>query len=366
MKIVFFINSLQQQRCYKRMREFQANGYEIEAYGFEREGNRVPMVEGISVTTIGYIPFVMPYHKRMQLMYNSIKPIARQYKNDRNTIFYYFLLDIAIAARLCTRHNYIYEESDISQAYIKNPLVRHTLDIIDRNTIRHSLLTVFTSSGFIEYHYGNKTVRNAVIVPNRLDKRILDFPYTPEPTDVKHLRFAYIGHIRHRATLTFANTIATQFPQHEMHLYGTIRPELHFEDVKAPNIITHGSFINPDDLPQIYSQTDIVIAPEYDENEINGRYAEPNKLYDAIYFRRPIITNPDTHTADIILQRHIGYVINFTVQEITDFVNSLTADKLQRATDSLNAIPQHEALNDNPLLFDKLMNSKNCKYHGLF
>ena len=353
MKIVFFINSLQQQRCYKRMREFIANGYEVEAYGFQRQGQHVPMVEGINVTAIGEISNATPYRKRLQLMYNAIKPIARKYKNDRNTIFYYFLLDIALAARLATNHTYIYEESDLSHTYINNPLVRHTLDIIDRHIIRRSLLTVFTSSGFIKYHFKNKTINNAVVVPNKLDKRITNFPYTPQPTDINHIRFAYVGHIRHQDTYTFAEIIARHFPQHEMHLYGTIQPQLHFDELHAGNIFIHGSFTNPDDLPNIYGQTDIIIS-EYDSNEINGRYAEPNKLYDAIYFRKPIVTNSGTHTADIILQRQIGFAIRFTPQDITDFINSLTTDRLQTIIDHLNAIPLHEALNDNPQLFEKL------------
>ena len=37
-KIIFFINAITITRCIKRIEEFIDNGYEVEAYGFERGG----------------------------------------------------------------------------------------------------------------------------------------------------------------------------------------------------------------------------------------------------------------------------------------------------------------------------------------
>ncbi len=360
MKIIFIINSIQQQRCYKRIREFMANGYEVEAYGFEREGGKVPIVSGIEVTTIGYISSEMSYFQRYKIMRQAIKNIICKYENDKNTIFYYFLLDVAIAAYSISKHQFIYEESDLSQAYINNKIIRTSLDIIDRYIIKHSLLTVFTSSGFLKYHFDGKEKNNIIIIPNKLDKRILDYQYKTQPIDYQKIKFGYIGHIRHKATLNFATTIAQFFPEHEIHLYGTIRPEIKIQDLcnQYNNVIYHGCFTNPDDLPSIYENIDLLIAPEYDEYEENGKYAEPNKLYDAIYFRKPIITNPNTHTADIINSKKIGFIINFNETEIRHFISTLSEDIVEDRINNLNQIPQTEAINHNPQLFNKLINIK--------
>lgn len=355
MKIIFFINSLQQQRCYKRIREFISKGYEIEAYGFEREGSKVPIVKGIEPISLGFISAQMSNAQRLLIMRQAIKPIALRHKHNKDCIFYYFLLDVAMAGYSVSRHPFIYEESDLSQAYIKNKIIRTTLDIIDRHIIKKSILTIFTSSGFLKYHYNGEQKENTIVVPNKLDKRILQFTYNSQPIDYNRIKFGYVGHIRHKSTIRFATIIAQYFPKHEVHLYGTVRPEINIEELKQyNNIYIHGCFTNPDDLPQIYENIDLLLAPEYDEYEENGKYAEPNKLYDAIYFRKPIITNPYTHTAEIIAEQNIGFAIKFDNIHIKQFVETLSKEIIDDKLTSLKQISQQNAINDNPQLFNIL------------
>lgn len=361
MKIIFFLNSLNQQRCYKRIREFAANGYDTEAYGFCRDGKTVPMTDNMHITPLATLHDNTPYRQRLTIMRKSMKNILNQYKNNRQIIFYYFQLDIAIAATSITKHTYIYEQSDLSQAYIKNAIIRNTLNIIDRHIIKHSAITVFTSAGFAHFHFPNNIPDNIIIIPNKLDPKITSFPYSPQPIDFQHIRFSYIGVIRHQATYNFAKVITQHFPQHEIHLYGIIRPEWGHDILnnKPDNLFIHTTFTNPDDLPEIYQNTDILLSPS-DNNNLNGIYSETNKLYEGIYFRKPIIANTGTHTAQIIKQQGIGYELDFNSQEaIRQFISNITPDQIQNIITNLNNIPQTEALNNNPELFRKIQQLDN-------
>ena len=353
MTIIFIANTLGQPLCYKRIREFVVNGYNIKAFGFKRDIRNIPVSRDINIQPIADIPADASYLQRIRPMRQAIGKIINMYGKQPDTLFYYFQLDIAMIATSISNHKYIYEEYDLAHTYIKKRAIRTLLEKIDRRIIRNSQLTIFTSKGFAQYYFGNNIPNKIIIVPNKLDPQIEKLAYTPQTINLQHIRFAYIGIIRHKATYTFAKTIAEYFPQHELHFYGPIDQQWQ-QQLTDANIYFHGTFTNPQDLPDIYQQTDIVLAPEYDIKNINGKYAEPNKLYEAIYFRTPIITNPDTRTAEIINKKGIGFVIDFDTKNIINFVQNLTEQQLADTRNRLNNIPQHEAVNHTPQLFEQI------------
>lgn len=74
--------------------------------------------------------------------------------------------------------------------------------------------------------------------------------------------------------------------------------EIEAESLKdINNIFFHGAFKNPIDLPKIYSKIDFIVAT-YDTTTLNPQYAEPNKIYEAIFFRTPIIVSYNSYLAN--------------------------------------------------------------------
>ena len=61
------------------------------------------------------------------------------------------------------------------------------------------------------------------------------------------------------------------------------RLEDHINWLKFPNVKLHGKFKNPSDLSVIYNKIDLNVIC-YDTTSINVRIAEPNKLYESIFF----------------------------------------------------------------------------------
>lgn len=356
-KVVFIINSVQQQRCLKRIEEFIANGYEVVAYGFTRSAV-IPTTPSFPVEIIGKFSNSMSYAKRMKLMYNALKPIFRKHQHE-DVIYYYFLLDVAMICRLLCTKPYIYEESDLMQTY-QAPLICKVLDYIDRRIISHSLLTIMTSDGFINYHFPQGRPTNVYTVPNRLNTNILNYPILSKQTNPNCLRIAFVGGARFRSVLNFVQVFLDNFPTFEFHFYGN--PSDHIEEFYAlrtmyDNVYFHGAFANPKDLPQIYSQIDLVLAT-YDTRYANVRYAEPNKLYEAIYFETPIIVSKGTYLAQKVEKLGIGYAINaLDNNEVIRFIKSLSPEALQTCADNCRKIDKTATLNHNPAIFNYL-NSK--------
>lgn len=360
-KVVFIINSVQQQRCIKRIEEFITNGYEVQAYGFSRTDTIPTLPENFQIEIIGSFDNRMSYLKRLMLMYKALRPIFRRHIKE-DVIYYYFLLDVAMVCRWLCRKPYIYEESDLMQTYIPSAVIRNILNRIDRYIIRHSLITTMTSEGFAQYHFGTTYPNNIVMVPNRLNSKVLQLPYKASSIDMQHLRFAFVGSARFDSVVNFVQVIATHFPQHEFHFYGTLSDHVvQFQQLidEQSNIYFHGKFSNPKDLPAIYEQIDLVLAT-YDTIYDNVRYAEPNKLYEAAYFRTPIIVSQGTFLASKVKKWGIGFEIDaLNTEQVVSFISSLTRECMERSIDHCSALDRQQLINENPLLFDKL-NSLIC------
>ena len=218
-----------------------------------------------------------------------------------------------------------------------------------------------TSEGFIDYHFGKKRPENIVVVPNRVNPGLMNLPYTMKSQhDWDHLSIAFVGGFRYLSVLNFAEVIGESFPQHEFHAFGNIisnGESLHALCEKYSNIHFHGKFKNPDDLPEIYGSIDLVLA-SYDVTSINAQYAEPNKMYEAIFFRVPIVVSKGTFLSRKVESLGIGYSINgLEKEEIIKFLSGLTKESYENKIKGLNAIPREEAINENPALFEYLRNN---------
>ena len=353
-KIIFIINSIQNQRCIKRIQEFAENGYEIHAYAFSRL-NVTYTDKGFPITIIGNFSNEMSYIKRLPIISKAIKNICRKHMNG---CYYLFGLDIAIAFYLHKGNKpYIYEESDLVHTYINNSIIKNLLAKIDKHIIKHSKMTVFTSMGFAYYHFGDKMPSNCHVIANRLSTKVLALPQVVKK-ESDNLRIGFVGKIRFESVRNFADVFCKRFPKNTFHFYGNSESESEkemFEPLKKyKNCFFHGSFITPNDLPEIYSNIDLVLST-YDISCDNVRYAEPNKLYEAIYFETPIIVSKSTFLAKRVKDLGIGYCINaMDENEIIDFVSNLSKESLSQKIKNAASINKKEAVNYNEVFFNKL------------
>ena len=356
--IIFILNSIQQQRCIKRINEFIDNGYPIRVYGFSRLDIVPNKPDRFNVEVLAHLTNGSSYFSRLRIMRDKLRDVFASHKGE-NVIYYYFMLDVAMACRSLSRAPFIFEESDLAHTTLRKPFITWMLEKIDRQIIRRSLLTVFTSEGFVRYHFGNRPPENCVLIPNRLNSTILSLPLLPHHnTDINHLQIGFVGGARYKSILRFAETIAHRFPQHTFHFFGTLMSELdRLEKLKSyPNIVFYGPFANPADLPDIYSRIDLLVST-YDVEIANVRFAEPNKLYEGAYFDVPIIVSEGTFLAEKVRSLGIGYGVDARSEKsIADFINRLTYDDYYNKQQAASRIDKSTLINHNEAMFKKLGN----------
>lgn len=352
-KIVFIIHALSQPRCIKRVVSLQRAGFECVVYGYNRgnyDVNSFP--EDIEVNVLGVME-----NGNNKNNYKVAKKHLNEIvqKNGKDCIYYTFgfLASFLISFK---KVSFVYEISDILYAYPKYNKVRWLMKLLDKRVIRRAKYVVMTSGGFQQFYglYNSKVI----LMPNKVTDALKDV--SRQPIDRAHsaLRFAFIGAIRYDAIFRFAQTVGEQFPDYEFHFYGGA-PEktlsrVHSLTSRHNNIIYHGPFKSPEDLPRIYGDIDIVVAC-YDTHSLNECIAEPNKLYESILFCRPIVVSSGTYLAKRVAEYGCGYEINpATVDSIVSFIQSLSLKSLNEISEHERQIAAIDVINDTSKLISAL------------
>jgi glycosyltransferase involved in cell wall biosynthesis len=156
--------------------------------------------------------------------------------------------------------------------------------------------------------------------------------------------------------MNFIKVFCGNYPQHEFHIYGGPVSDEFLKLKKYKNCFFHGIFSNPDDLPKIYSELDLLLST-YGNSSENVRYAEPNKLYEAIYFEVPIIVSSGTFLSEKVEKLGIGYSINAqNDDEVINLIKNLTTESLQEKINNEMLIPKEDLIDKNDDFFNKLDN----------
>lgn len=351
--VVFFVFD-PSPRIDRRIREFVSEGYGVEVYGLANENNIRYCHNDVYVYhLIAEMKPGMPYLKRASHLKKILQIIDRQ---RPDTLFYFFTLNVAVVTLLRRRIRFIYEESDMLFDRFSNRTLQKLVIAVNKRIIRKSIQTVFTSEGFADYYFGESVPDNISYITNRVSTSCLKLDYKPSfPTDFNCLKFAFVGNIRYQSIFNVSDYISDS-TQHEFHYYGNAESlsKEQFFRLEKPRVSMHGLFSNPDDLPSIYSSIDFVVCT-YDIKGVNPRYAEPNKLYEAIFFRKPIIVSCDSFLAKKVERLGIGLSLDpNSSEDIASVISKITPELYSRMVQNLNAIPQSSAVNINDGFFKKL------------
>ncbi len=353
-EVVFILSSLCDSHYRKRVEEFVENGYNVAVYGFKRKGlNLQPFP--CKVAELGEISN-LSYFARLPILRKGIKSIAEECKGK---VCFYSSLDVALFARIYVKSNYIYEICDLTELTISNTILRYLLVKLNERVIKKSIITILTSEGFLDF-YNNIPRSKGVLVPNKVSLNCPP-PIISDRADLaeRRLQIGFVGVIRYKTIYNFIKVCSEQRKDIDIHLFGIYSQgdkyadEVRQLEAKCKNIFYHGPFLNPNDLPSIYSQIDMLLCTYTPVP--NVIYAEPNKLYESMYFKCPIIVSADTFLGKKVARMGIGYVVNALDElEIQSFVKTLDIQSYKETLSRCNEIDENECLNVNTELFNVL------------
>ena len=361
-KIIFLVSSISQPRCIKRIQSFIEFGYAVEIYGFNRGVYSVnAFIKGAEINDLGFLPSGNGYIKKFMFAKSLLKTIFKKFR-DKDVIYYAFSFDLAILCKMYSSKIYIYEISDIVYTYFKINILELIFKRIDIWIIKRSFLTIMTSEGFYDYFFPKGNPQNIIVQPNKVSSKLITENRGNEVQTQNKFIFSFVGAFRYPNTVfRLARIIGEKYPQHEFYFWGDSNlTNLAIElSKKHKNIKYFGAFKNPEDLVKIYKTTDVVVAC-YDIETLNERIAEPNKLYEAMFFIKPIIVSKETFLAKKVSDYKCGFAIDATNDlDICQFIDKLNVEKLNEIKFNIKKIKLSEMIDDDAKkIIDYVTNTK--------
>lgn len=357
MKIVFIAPSTSQPRILKRIVSLKYAGFDVKVYAYDRgvyNCNNFP--PNIDVELLGNLKDGENYWAKIRTMNRDILRIISI--EGRYNVIYYSFGYFGSFCLMLHKVKYLYEMSDVLYGYKKFNLIRPIMKFVDKIMVKRSEITLMTSEGFQNFLFGGKKQNNVLLQPNKLNAYFLDKErHFQKVNSTINLKFAFIGAIRYPNTiLRFARIIGNYYPNHEFHFYGDSIMAKEFQEATSQfnNVIFHGAFRNPYDLEAIYHNIDIV-ACCYENESLNERIAEPNKLYEAAFFGKPIIVSKNTFLASQIEKYGCGWAIDaYSDESIRCFIDKLSPDEYNRIVEAEMNLPKNFLIDNPKILIDQL------------
>lgn len=361
-KVIFILSSISQPRCIKRIQGFLANNIDLQIYGFDRGRQNInASIKEQEIHILVKQSQGKNYIKRLFQAHKAIRGVKKIHEN-KEVLYYSFGFLPTLLLKLSGIKYYVYEISDIFYGYKKFSYFRWAFKIVDKILIKKSTLTVMTSEGFSYYLFKDNPPKNIVFQPNKMDHSFTNKKILAPRNDFREkIIFSFIGSFRSPRTIfRFARIIGEKYSNYEFHFYGDSQLTGEVIDLakKFNNIKYFGPFKNPEQLSNIYSKIDILIAC-YDNQELNERILEPNKFYEALYFRKPIIVSEKTFLAERVKHFGCGFTINALNDEsIVTFINSIDIKNLNKIKTNIKKIDLKEIIDDNSIGIIKYLNKK--------
>lgn len=361
-RIVFVSTAITAPYVLKKIKAFRKNGFDTILYAYNRgdDFERLDTQNIGKIVDLGYIESGRGYIKKLFLHIKSLNRIFRE-NSSKDSLFILFMFDLAFINLLFYRRKIVYHISDLTYTKTKNSKFVSILRHIDRYIVKESYLTMVTSLGFCKYLYPEGDIYNKFIeVPNLLQE---DNPYVRKAanpiTSIESLRFGFVGLSRYESPIRIAKIIGKNYPMHSYAFYGNGIPKLMNEienlTKKYANITLHGRFNSSTDLEKIYSNLDILICC-YDITSTNVCIAEPNKLYEAMFFNKPIVVSEGTYLSEKVQNLGIGYAINaFDDQSIINFIDSLTIEKINSTIMRIKNVSTSCLIDNGDLVVQKIL-----------
>lgn len=309
-RVLFILPVVSQPRYSKRIQSYLDSGYQVTVASFKRkyfEKNTLPA--GVDFISLGRIENGN-YFIRIFKILPSLLRIFRL--SRKHTFVYIFSVDVLLII-LFQRNskNIFFELGDIREVS-KSEIIIRVFDFFYIRALDNCHRVIVTSKGFRNFLIDRYRVKSdkVFILENKLQRKVFTAEIRPQVSElnVNSICIGIIGFLRYDNVIELLKCFS-QNTSYSLSIKifgdGPLKSEI-LQYVDDDRVKYFGQFKYPEDLWQIYEQIDVSFTM-YDSNSLNVRLALPNKLYESIYFRKPIIVSSNTYLGEIVNELGVGF-----------------------------------------------------------
>lgn len=350
-KIVFITPTSTQPRFRKRIESFIDKKKSVIVFSFKRKHQQVnDFGDKFNVEYIGHIEDG-EYFKRIFIFINSFFKLRR--KLNKGFIFYVFGLDLALLTIIFFKKPKItLEIGDIRIS--KNRLIKFMTSKIEFFTLKKIDCLIVTSPGF-KNHYLNKYPNLKVeVIENKIRKKDIALYDINSELKLKNknknkITIGVIGLLRYQSIIELINEYNNSSIFDILIIGdGKLVEEIKKMESSSNNIFYYKAFKNPDDLKNIYEAIDVNFVV-YDSKDLNVQLALPNKLYESIYYKVPLIVSKNTFLWKEVDDKKIGVGIDLNKdnKNIFNLEEKITFNKIDMCVENMKKVKKEYIIDTN-------------------
>ena len=278
-------------------------------------------------------------------------PVLKVVLNPRHDVIWAWGHDVCFIASIgmlfTKRRRLIWDISDINLQLLQPTLKSKLLRIIERLLVRRADRLFLTSAGFYDTYYKFIVEERKVNIIENKKNEIPEMATTTPARSAPPWVIVYAGIFRSTAMVKLILAVAKALGHNfRFHLHGCVDRNTDISPLVLPetaqdNVVYFGSYTS-DELPGIYQAGHIVWGFTDAAANLNERILLTNRIYDAMAYCRPIITNEDTFSGVTVLDRTIGVTSKYSVDGIVAALSALAADDGRKYAELVATMPSIE------------------------
>lgn len=209
---------------------------------------------------------------------------------------------------------------------------------------------IVTSKKYHEYHFSKFFDKAVFVLENKLLSKEIQQNKIIERVQNKKITIGIVGlllrkdeYIKLFETYKNSNDV-------EIHIHGKGQYQNIVEDyaLKYDNINYFGPYNAFTDAEKIYKSIDIIyLVYDTDQVSLNNKLALPNKLYECMYYRVPLICSKDTYLQELVVKDNIGTAINYKDEGAIEKAVKDLVDNKKIIDKAFKSLPKNAYLGDN-------------------
>lgn len=241
----------------------------------------------------------------------------------------------------------VWDISDINRHFLGTSVKARALRFLERSLIRRASLLLLTSEGFYGNYFQNAIAASKVQIIENLKSDLETKPLMLADISLRPIRFCYAGIFRSQFLLDQIFELSRLFPgEIAFHLHGTLDRNLRQDCLSADNLPPNVRYFGPfaqEDLATLYEQCHFTWGFVDTASDDNEKWLLTNRIYDAILYRRPILTNDNSYSGIIATNNSIGQTCHSDIKSVAKLIEHLLTWTPQQYKDSISTLPPAES-----------------------